>query len=86
MPTIITRSGTSFARSPVIDGHLTDEIREKVYAKWEEESLPFDHFGGGVKGITCTHILEVGFSTLSKLFGPKRAKELLEIAEKNEVV
>lgn len=79
------RSGSSFVRSPIIDGFIPDSLVPKVYEKWEENDYPVEDYGGGVKGITCSHILDIGFKGLSKLFGPYNAKVLMEAAEKNDV-
>jgi hypothetical protein len=81
---ITIRSGTSFARSPVVDGHLQQDEVEKVYDRWEED-WPFETYSGGVKGITCSHVIEVGFQSLAKIFGVRFAKRLITIAEANNV-
>lgn len=77
---IRTISGTSFARSPVIDPYLEEGEVTKLYEKWDEK-WPIEEYSGGTLGITCEHILEVGFSKLRVPFGPKFAKLLVDKAE-----
>ena len=68
-----------------IDLFLSEDEKEKLHTKWKEEwPAPTVH-RGNVKTLRCMDIKEVGYSKLSKVFGPRFAKKLTTIAEERGV-
>lgn len=80
----ITQSGAPQVAVPVfIDGHLTDEDVDALYAKWKATweqpvSLP-----GGLTAITCEAILSVPVAEFNRTMGKARGERIRRIAEVN---
>lgn len=79
---VITHAGVSYAMGTVIDGHLSKDANDALYALWEgQDGWPeILSFRGGIKGITCEMVKEVGEQALYKAFRAKykvrKGKEL----------
>ena len=68
-----------------IDLFLSEAEKEKLYLKWKEEWVAPTEHRGGIKTLRCMDIKEVGYSKLSKVYGPRFAKKLTTIAEERGV-
>jgi len=80
--TIIRRRTTRLAvRSPDIDGFLPKSDVEMLYTRWDDDSWgkPL-MLHGNIPSITCDQVKEVGFQDLSKVYGVRRAKRLIDAA------
>jgi hypothetical protein len=84
------RAGSSYAMDQSIDPFLEDEEVEVLYDSWLKE-WPIIEAQGGVKIITCDHILEVGCEGLKEAFkgnsryGKSFREKLIKIAKRNSV-
>ena len=74
------RQGTSLAVGTIIDGYLSDKETEKVYARWKSDWPEKLAFSGNQPGITFEMIREVPRSQLNRVFGPKFAAKLVQMA------
>lgn len=80
------RANSGFVRERTIDPFLPNdsELIKELYEKWDseewEEPLTFQ---GGVRGITCEMILRTPLSKLGKVYGPKKAAFLVEVARRS---
>ncbi len=80
----IRRRTTRLAvRSPDIDGFLPDGDVEVLYKRWKAEKWgnPIT-LSGGTLSITCDMVAEIGFQDLTKIYGVRRAKRLLDGASR----
>lgn len=70
-------------RSPDIDGFLPDSVTDVLYKKWNSEKWgePIT-LSGGTLSITCDMVRDVGYSALSKVYGARRAKVLMDVANR----
>lgn len=74
--------GTSYAIGAIIDGHLSDDACALLYEKWNEVWGEKLEFPGKIYAITAEMILEAPRGELFRTYGPKRAKEFLDAAER----
>lgn len=72
---ITTRRGASHAIGTIIDGHLADADVDLLYSTWDKSWPEPLGFPGGVKGITCEQVIEVGEAAFIKAFSGKKNKE-----------
>lgn len=80
----IRRRTTRLAvRSPDIDGFLLNGDVEVLYSRWKAEKwgTPIA-LAAGVTSITCDMVVEIGFQDLTKIYGVRRAKRLLDAAKR----
>ena len=83
----IRRRTTRLAvRSPDVDGFLPEKDVEVLYGRWKSEKwgAPIT-LRGGTLSITCDMIVEVGFQGLSKIYGVRRAKRLLDASKRGAI-
>lgn len=82
--TIRTKSGLRQPRGVRIDGFLNEEDAIELYKRWKPEwPAPVEH-RGNVKVISCEAVFEVGYEALKKVYGIKRAKAYMAVAERNK--
>jgi hypothetical protein len=80
-----TKSGLGKTQGVRIDGFLDSATALKLYDRWKDEwGTPIMH-RGGTTVITCEMVASVGYSELKKVYGVRAAKELLSVAETNQV-
>lgn len=91
-PAAITKvyrsQGGSYAIGTIIDGYLSQEEIDQLYAIWKSDWPEPLVFQGGVKAITCEMILEVPKDIFIAAFGRKKnrvemASNILAKAERN---
>ena len=70
-------------RSPDVDGFLLNGDTEILYGRWKDEEwgAPIQ-LSGGIKSITCDMVVEIGFQNLTKVYGVRRAKRILEASKR----
>ncbi len=80
----IRRRTTRLAvRSPDIDGFLLNGDVEVLYGRWKAEKWGSPvALAVGVNSITCNMVLDVGFQGLSKIYGVRRAKRLMDASKR----
>lgn len=76
------RSGLSFARGVAIEQYLNEDEIDVLHERWKDEWPERLDFRGGVKSVTCEMIQEVSYQELSGTYGVRRAKRLVDIADK----
>lgn len=70
-------------RSPDVDGFLPNKDVEVLYGRWKAEKWGAPvALAAGVTSITCDMVVEVGFQDLSKIYGVRRAKRLLDASKR----
>lgn len=74
--------GTSYAIGTIIDAYLEEPLVKLLYEKWNDDWGAKLEFPGRIYAITAEMILEVPRGELFRTYGPKRAQELLDTAEK----
>jgi len=80
---IITRRTKRLApRSPDIDGFLPSAVIPVLYERWKAAWETPIVLRGGIQSITCDMVVDVGFTALSRTFGVRRAKLLVEAAQR----
>ncbi len=84
--TIITRSGTSFARGVTIDLLLEEDETAQLYANWDNAWGEPLQFQGGATAITCEMVAGVPVQELVSVYGKKLAGRYLAVAQKNALV
>ena len=67
-------------RSADIDGFLPNDVVKVLYAKWKNTWEAPIVLSGGTKSITCDMVKDLGFQVLSKVYGVRRAKVLMDAA------
>jgi hypothetical protein len=83
----IRRRTTRLAvRSPDVDGFLPDGDVEVLYVRWKAAKwgTPI-MLSGGTPSITCDMVVDVGFQALTKIYGVRRAKRLLDGANRGAI-
>ena len=77
------RTNRLAVRSPDVDGFLPEKDVEVLYGRWKSEKwgTPIA-LSGGTLSITCDMVVEVGFQGLSKIYGVRRAKRLLDASKR----
>lgn len=80
------RSGRSFAKSPDIDGFLSESDVEVLYKRWKSKDWgePIT-LRGGIISIDCDMILDIPWNSLVKAYGVKRAKRLVDASNKGSI-
>ena len=70
-------------RSPDVDGFLLNGDTEILYGRWKDEEwgAPIQ-LSGGITSITCDMVVEIGFQNLTKVYGVRRAKRLLDASKR----
>jgi len=69
-------------RSPDIDGFLPEAVVPVLYERWKNIwGIPIV-LHGGAKSLTCDMVKDVGFQKLSRVYGVRRAKLLIEAAQR----
>jgi hypothetical protein len=66
------RSGQSYAIGTIIDGYLTKDEEERLYAGWQTGDPDWPQplvFQGGVTAITCEMVLEVPETKFNRAYG-----------------
>lgn len=82
----IRRRTTRLAvRSPDIDGFLLNGDVEVLYGRWKAAWEAPIALAVGVTSITCDMVVDVGFQDLAKIYGVRRAKRLLEGANRGAI-
>lgn len=69
-------------RSPDVDGFLPEALVPVLYERWHPTWEAPIVLSGGTRSITCDMVRDVGFQQLSRIYGVRRAKLLLEAAER----
>lgn len=69
-------------RSPDIDGFLPSAVIPVLYERWQSAWEAPIVLHGGTKSITCDMVKDVGFQSLSRTFGVRRAKLFTEAAQR----
>ncbi len=77
------RTNRLAVRSPDIDGFLPEKDVEVLYGRWKAEKWGSPiALAAGVSSITCNMVVDVGFQGLSKIYGVRRAKRLLDASKR----
>lgn len=77
------RTNRLAVRSPDIDGFLLNGDVEVLYGRWKAGKWGSPvALAVGVTSITCNMVLDVGFQGLSKVYGVRRAKRLLDASKR----
>lgn len=69
-------------RSPDVDGFLPSAVVPVLYERWQSAWEAPVVLSGGTKSITCDMVLDVGFQSLSRTYGVRRAKLFVESAQR----
>ena len=75
------RTNRLAVRSPDIDGFLLNGDVEVLYGRWKAKWEAPVALAAGVISITCDMVVDVGFQDLTKIYGVRRAKRLLDAAK-----
>lgn len=82
----IRRRTTRLAvRSPDVDGFIPTGDVEVLYGRWKATWEAPIVFSGGTLSITCDMVVDVGFQALTKIYGVRRAKRLLDGANRGAI-
>ena len=84
MSDIIIRRRTDrmAVRSMDIDGYLPKAVVPVLYERWNDKWEKPLVLSGGTRSITCNMVKDIGFGALSKVYGVKRAKLLMDAANR----
>ncbi len=80
------RTSRLAVRSPDVDGFVPDKDVEVLYGRWKagKWGAPI-MLSGGIPSITCDMVVDVGFQALTKIYGVRRAKRLLDGANRGAI-
>ncbi len=76
------RTNRLAVRSPDIDGFLLNGDVEVLYGRWKAKWEAPVALAAGVISITCDMVVDVGFQDLTKIYGVRRAKRLLDASKR----
>lgn len=78
----VVRQGGSYSRGTTIDGYLSEEDCNFLYANWKQEWPEPLKFHGGTTAITCEMVLEVPEKELKAVLG-KHADNIIAVSKRN---
>jgi hypothetical protein len=80
------RTNRLAVRSPDVDGFLLNGDIEILYGRWKAGKWGEPvALAAGVTSITCDMVVDVGFQDLTKIYGVRRAKRLLDAANRGAI-